>query len=110
MQPPEVTCRLGACWPWRGAIAGETGLFKNTPIECFTRSLEMTTRQGRWVHVQTWAHSKVQHGPGEARLAWVCSVGCVNCAPERGRDLNISPKMAYGVLECELLCYRMTCL
>ena len=38
-------------------------------------------------------------GPAEVTPAWVWLVGYVNVSHEMDSNLNISPKMSYGVLE-----------
>ena len=42
-------------------------------------------------------------GPAEERLAWVWLVGWVKVSRELDSNVNISPKMAYGVLECDIV-------
>ena len=40
-------------------------------------------------------------GPAEVRLAYVRLVGYKSVLHETDSNLNISPKMSYGVLECD---------
>ena len=44
-----------------------------------------------------------KQGPAEVRLAWMCLVGCMNVLNQMDRNLNISPKMSYSVLECDIV-------
>ena len=42
-------------------------------------------------------------GLAEVMPAWVWLVGYVNVSHEIDNNLNISPKMSYGVLECDIV-------
>ena len=53
-------------------------------------------------------------GPAEVRFAWVWLVEYAKLSRKMDSDLNISPKLSYGVLERDSVrlqkCYRNTCL
>ena len=53
--------------------------------------------------INPWFYGQWIQYPAEEMLAWVWLVGYVNVSHEIDSYLNISPKMSYGVLECDIV-------